>query len=157
MIKEVKTFKKLISLLDLVKRNKEFSYIADDFEFYCDWIIKEFYNKNSKLISYQEEDKTIGYLVSNLFNEVGRKVYFLKDLFVLPEYRGKGIGGLLVADFICTSVEIEADISRFTTRTLSEKFIKKLSKDLPYSKYTQYDFYPKDKKTIEMVRETFGG
>jgi len=153
MMKEVKTFKDLLSLLNVVKHNEDFLYVTDTFDKYCDWVIKCFYNSNCKIVMYNE----LGYLICTLFDDIGKKVFFLNDVFVLPDYRGKGIGGLLVGDFIYTGAKVKADISRCSTRTLSEEFIQRLSKQIPYEKYSLYDFHPTEEKSYEKIKQLFGG
>lgn len=64
---------------------------------------KDIIGKNSVVFVAIIEEKIVGYILCKIIDgEVyskDKKVAFLEDMFVLEEYRGKGIGARLVKEF----------------------------------------------------------
>lgn len=75
-----------------------------------EWIFDK--NKAEVLIA-EEDDKPIGFALffHNFSTFVGRAGLYLEDLFVLPEYRGKGYGKALLKRL--AQIAVERNCGRF--------------------------------------------
>lgn len=81
-------------ILDFIKALAEYEKMSNDVVA-TEALLKEwiFDKKNAEVIFALEGEKEVGFA---LFFHIGRSGIYLEDLFVLPEYRGKGYGkGLL--------------------------------------------------------------
>ncbi|MDO4939051.1 MAG: GNAT family N-acetyltransferase [Lachnospiraceae bacterium] len=86
-------------ILDFIKALAEYEHMSDQVvatpELLKEWI---FDKKKAEVIFALEEEKEVGFALffHNFSTFLGRPGIYLEDLFVLPEYRGKGYGkGLL--------------------------------------------------------------
>lgn len=75
--------------------------------------------KNSQAWLAEDDGKTIGYLIGKIVTKVPRsrtikKRAILDNMFVLKDYRNKGIGGLLVKEFIVWAGKNKVDNLRVT-------------------------------------------
>lgn len=75
---------------------------------------------------YESDEKPAGFLTYTVGAD---GVFDLEDVFVLPEFRGKGAGGALVEKFICSAAEsgaekifLEVRKSNLVAARLYEKF-----------------------------------
>lgn len=77
-------------------------------------ILKEwiFEKKKAEVIFLMEEEKEVGFALffHNFSTFLGRAGLYLEDLFVLPEYRGKGYGKALFREL--ARIAIERDCGR---------------------------------------------
>ncbi len=82
-------------ILDFIKRLAEYENMSDeviaDERTLEEWI---FDKKKAEVIFALERDKEVGFALffHNFSTFLGRAGIYLEDLFVLPEYRGKGYG-----------------------------------------------------------------
>lgn len=69
-----------------------------------EWI---FARGNAEVIFVIEDDKKVGFALyfHNFSTFLGRSGLYLEDLFVLPEYRGKGYGKAMIETLARTAVE----------------------------------------------------
>lgn len=86
-------------LLDLIRALAEYEQLAD--EVICDEETLErelFDRKGAEVLFAMEGEKEVGYALffHNFSTFLGRRGIYLEDLFVLPEYRGKGYGKGLI-------------------------------------------------------------
>ena len=74
------------------------------------WI---FDNKKAEVIFAMENEKEVGFALffHNFSTFLGRSGLYLEDLFVLPEYRGKGYGKGLLKQL--AKIAVERDCGRF--------------------------------------------
>ncbi|MBO9635319.1 MAG: GNAT family N-acetyltransferase [Chitinophagaceae bacterium] len=82
-------------------------------------------NNNIYLVADSEEGKTIGFISAHgqlLLHHLGM-VYEIQEMFVHPEFRGKGIGHLLIGaletrlrDRECRSFEVTTNTKRVATQ-----------------------------------------
>lgn len=86
-------------ILDFIKALAEYEHMSDDVvateELLRQWIFEK---KKAEVIFALEEGREVGFALffHNFSTFLGRAGIYLEDLFVLPEYRGKGYGkGLL--------------------------------------------------------------
>lgn len=86
-------------ILGFIKALAEYEHMSDDVvaneELLKKWI---FHEKKAEVIFALEGEKEVGFALffHNFSTFLGRAGLYLEDLFVLPEYRGKGYGkGLL--------------------------------------------------------------
>lgn len=86
-------------ILDFIKELAEYEHMLDQViatpELLSEWIFEK---KKAEVIFVLEGDKEVGFALffHNFSTFLGRAGLYLEDLFVLPEYRGKGYGkGLL--------------------------------------------------------------
>lgn len=89
------------TILDFILKLAEYEKMLDDVvatpEILKEWIFKK---KKAEVIFALEDGKEVGFALffHNFSTFLGRAGIYLEDLFVLPEYRGKGYGkGLLKA------------------------------------------------------------
>jgi GNAT superfamily N-acetyltransferase len=87
-------------ILDFIKALAEYEKMSDqviaDEKLLCEWIFEK--NK-AEVIFALENGKEVGFALffHNFSTFLGRGGIWLEDLFVEPEYRGKGIGTRLLA------------------------------------------------------------
>ncbi len=69
-----------------------------------EWIFEK---KKAEVIFAVEDGKEVGFALffHNFSTFLGRAGIYLEDLFVLPEYRGKGYGKALLRELACITVE----------------------------------------------------
>ena len=86
-------------ILEFIKALAAYENLEDEVvatpELFEEWI---FDRQKAEVIFVMEEDKEVGFALffHNFSTFLGRAGIYLEDLFVLPEYRGKGYGkGLL--------------------------------------------------------------
>ena len=86
-------------ILDFIKELAEYEHMLDQViatpELLSEWIFEK---KKAEVIFVLGGDKEVGFALffHNFSTFLGRAGLYLEDLFVLPEYRGKGYGkGLL--------------------------------------------------------------
>ena len=87
-------------ILDFIRRLAEYEKMSDEVvateELLTEWIFDK--NKAEVIFALDESGKEVGFALffHNFSTFLGRAGVYLEDLFVLPEYRGKGYGkGLL--------------------------------------------------------------
>ena len=87
-------------ILDFIRRLAEYEKMSDEVvateELLTEWIFDK--NKAEVIFALDESGKEVGFALffHNFSTFLGRAGIYLEDLFVLPEYRGKGYGkGLL--------------------------------------------------------------
>ena len=87
-------------ILDFIRRLAEYEKMSDEVvateELLTEWIFDK--NKAEVIFALDEGGKEVGFALffHNFSTFLGRAGIYLEDLFVLPEYRGKGYGkGLL--------------------------------------------------------------
>ena len=87
-------------ILDFIRRLAEYEKMSDEVvateELLTEWIFDK--NKAEVIFAIDESGKEVGFALffHNFSTFLGRAGIYLEDLFVLPEYRGKGYGkGLL--------------------------------------------------------------
>lgn len=95
-------------ILEFIKKLAEYenmseSVVADE-ELLREWIFKK--NKAEVMFSVAD-DKEVGFALffHNFSTFLGRSGIYLEDLFVLPEYRGKGYGKALLTKLAQITVE----------------------------------------------------
>ena len=95
-------------ILGFIKALAEYEKMADEV-FATPEILKEwiFDKKKAEVIFAVENGKEIGFALffHNFSTFLGRAGIYLEDLFVLPEYRGKGYGKALLKFLAKTTVE----------------------------------------------------
>ncbi len=95
-------------ILGFIKALAEYEKMADEVvatpEILKEWI---FDKKKAEVIFAVENGKEIGFALffHNFSTFLGRAGIYLEDLFVLPEYRGKGYGKALLKFLAKTTVE----------------------------------------------------
>ena len=101
-------------ILFFIKQLAEYEKMADDVvateELLEKWI---FDNKKAEVIFAMENEKEVGFALffHNFSTFLGRSGLYLEDLFVLPEYRGKGYGKGLLKQL--AKIAVERDCGRF--------------------------------------------
>ena len=95
-------------ILQFIRALAEYEQMADQVvateELLCQWI----FEKNAaKVIFAMEGEKEVGFALyfHNFSTFLGRAGLYLEDLFVLPEYRGRGYGKALLARLAAIAVE----------------------------------------------------
>lgn len=95
-------------ILDFVKRLAEYERMSDQVvateELYREWIFEK---QKAEVIFALEDGKEVGIALFcyNFSTFVGRAGIHLEDLFVLPEYRGRGHGKGLITEVARIAVE----------------------------------------------------
>ena len=95
-------------ILQFIRALADYEQMADQVvateELLCQWI----FEKNAaKVIFAMEGEKEVGFALyfHNFSTFLGRAGLYLEDLFVLPEYRGRGYGKALLARLAAIAVE----------------------------------------------------
>ena len=95
-------------ILDFIKRLAEYEKMSDevvaDENTLEEWI---FDKEKAEVIFALEGEKAVGFALffHNFSTFLGRAGIYLEDLFVLPEYRGKGYGKALLKKLAAIAVE----------------------------------------------------
>ena len=95
-------------ILEFILKLAEYEKMLDDVvatpELLKEWIFKK---KKAEVIFAVENGKEVGFALffHNFSTFLGRAGIYLEDLFVLPEYRGKGYGKALLKFLAKTTVE----------------------------------------------------
>ena len=96
------------TILDFIKALAEYEHMSDEVvatpELLKEWIFEK---KKAEVIFAVENGKEVGFALffHNFSTFLGRSGIYLEDLFVLPEYRGKGYGKSLLRFLAKTTVE----------------------------------------------------
>ncbi len=95
-------------ILDFIKGLAEYEKLADEVvatpEILKEWIFEK---KKAEVIFALDNGKEVGFALffHNFSTFLGRSGIYLEDLFVLPEYRGKGHGKALLKELAKITVE----------------------------------------------------
>ena len=96
-------------ILDFIRRLAEYEKMSDEVvateELLTEWIFDK--NKAEVIFALDESGKEVGFALffHNFSTFLGRAGIYLEDLFVLPEYRGKGYGQGLLRQLAKIAVE----------------------------------------------------
>lgn len=96
-------------ILDFIRRLAEYEKMSDEVvateELLTEWIFDK--NKAEVIFALDESGKEVGFALffHNFSTFLGRAGIYLEDLFVLPEYRGKGYGKGLLRQLARIAVE----------------------------------------------------
>lgn len=97
-------------ILTFIKGLAEYEKMSDEVvaikELLSEWIFEK---KKAEVIFACEDGKEVGFALffHNFSTFLGRAGIYLEDLFVLPEYHGKGYGKALLKELAKTAVERE--------------------------------------------------
>ena len=97
-------------ILQFIKELAEYEHMSDEVvateELLNEWI---FENKKAEVIFAVEDGREAGFALffHNFSTFLGRSGIYLEDLFVLPEYRGKGYGKALLKELARIAIERE--------------------------------------------------
>ena len=95
-------------ILQFIKALAEYEKMSDeviaDERLLTEWIFEK---QKAEVIFVLEENKEVGFALffHNFSTFLGRSGLYLEDLFVLPEYRGKGYGKALLKKLASIAVE----------------------------------------------------
>ena len=95
-------------ILYFIRQLAEYEHMADEVvatpELLEHWIFDE---KKAEVLFAVEDGKKVGFALffHNFSTFLGRAGVYLEDLFVLPEYRGRGYGKALLKELACIAVE----------------------------------------------------
>lgn len=95
-------------VLDFIKALAEYEKMSNEVvateELIKEWVFKK---QAAEVVFVLEESKEVGFALffHNFSTFVGRPGLYLEDLFVLPEYRGKGYGKALLKHLAGIAVE----------------------------------------------------
>lgn len=95
-------------ILDFIKQLAEYEKLGDEVvateELLREWL---FDKKAAEVIFAVEDEKEVGFALffHNFSTFLGRAGIYLEDLFVMPEYRGRGYGKALIAELARIAVE----------------------------------------------------
>ena len=96
-------------ILDFIRRLAEYEKMSDQVvateELLTEWIFDK--NKAEVIFALDESGKEVGFALffHNFSTFLGRAGIYLEDLFVLPEYRGRGFGKGLLRQLAKIAVE----------------------------------------------------
>lgn len=99
-------FRKMFDIFS-ENQNVEYPYTENGINYLKDTIEKGF------AFVAKEDDKVIGFLTSSIQEAIDFKTYenygFIENMYVLDEYRKKGVGRALISEFInmCKNLNIE--------------------------------------------------
>ncbi len=95
-------------ILDFIKRLASYEHMLDEVvateELLEKWLFDE---KKAEVLFALEGEVEVGFALffHNFSTFLGKAGIYLEDLFVLPEYRGKGYGKALLKELACIAVE----------------------------------------------------
>ena len=89
---------------DIAEYEKMSDQVVNSEELLLDWVFEK---KRAEVIFVLEDGKEVGFALffHNYSTFVGRSGLYLEDLFVKPEYRGKGYGKALITKLAEIAVE----------------------------------------------------
>ena len=89
---------------DIAEYGKMSDQVVNSEELLLDWVFEQ---KRAEVIFVLEDGKEVGFALffHNYSTFVGRSGLYLEDLFVKPEYRGKGYGKALITKLAEIAVE----------------------------------------------------
>ena len=89
---------------DIAEYEKMSDQVVNSEELLLDWVFEQ---KRAEVIFVLEDGKEVGFALffHNYSTFVGRSGLYLEDLFVKPEYRGKGYGKALITKLAEIAVE----------------------------------------------------
>lgn len=87
-------------ILEYSKVIKEKIKIPSDKELTKEFLGLMSSKKNIILFVCDEQNKTRGYLIGSIFNNIWQKSAYIDDLFIKKSYKRKGLGKLLISEFI---------------------------------------------------------
>lgn len=96
------------TILNFIRALAEYEHMSDEVvatpELLREWIFEK---KKAEVLFVMEEEKKVGFALyfHNFSTFLGRAGIYLEDLFVLPEYRGKGYGKGLLKRLAAIAVE----------------------------------------------------
>ena len=96
-------------ILDFIRRLAEYEKMSDEVvateELLTEWIFDK--NKAEVIFALDESGKEVGFALffHNFSTFLGRAGIYLEDLFVLPEFRGRGFGKALLRKLAQTAIE----------------------------------------------------
>ena len=96
------------AILDFIKQLAEYEHMLDqvvaDRDLLEEWIFEK---KKAEVIFVEEDDEKVGFALffHNFSTFLGRAGIYLEDLFVKPEYRGKGYGKALLQKLAAITLE----------------------------------------------------
>ena len=96
-------------ILDFIRRLAEYEKMSDEVvateELLTEWVFDK--NKAEVIFALDESGKEVGFALffHNFSTFLGRAGIYLEDLFVLPEYRGRGYGKGLLRQLAKIAVE----------------------------------------------------
>ena len=131
-------------ILDFIRRLAEYEKMSDEVvateELLTEWIFDK--NKAEVIFALDESGKEVGFALffHNFSTFLGRSGLYLEDLFVLPEYRGRGYGKGLLQKLASIAVERgcgRLEWSCLDWNTPSIDFYKSLGAE-PMSDWTVY-------------------
>ena len=102
------TEKDVALILDFIKALAEYEKMSDDVvadeNLLREWIFEK---KKAEVIFAMENGKEVGFALffHNFSTFLGRAGIYLEDLFVMPEYRGRGHGKRLIRELARIAVE----------------------------------------------------
>ena len=110
MVKSVReaTIKDVRLILDFIKKLAEYEKMSDlvvaNEKLLTEWIFEK---KKANVIFALDGQKEVGFALyfNNFSTFLGRAGIYLEDLFILPEYRAKGYGKLLLKTLAKKAVE----------------------------------------------------
>ena len=95
-------------ILEFIKALAEYEKMSDEVvateELLCEWIFEK---KKAEVIFAMENGREVGFALffHNFSTFLGRSGIYLEDLFVKPEYRGRGHGKALIRELARITVE----------------------------------------------------
>ena len=95
-------------ILDFIKKLAEYEHMSDQVvateDLLTEWIFKK---QKAEVLFVCDHEKEVGFALffHNFSTFLGRAGIYLEDLFVLPEYRGKGYGKALLKKLAQITVE----------------------------------------------------
>ncbi|MBR5455489.1 MAG: GNAT family N-acetyltransferase [Bacteroidaceae bacterium] len=90
-------------VLDFIKGIARYEKMEDEVEATVEMIEEQLFDKRrAEVIFAMENDREVGFALffHNFSTFVGRSGLYLEDLFVLPEYRGRGYGKALFLELV---------------------------------------------------------
>ena len=127
----------VISLLQCAQDNEE-TDMFDDWAQHQKWILDAVYNKSYQVLIADDGAGVVGYIIWQLYQVYYKWQAHLHHVFVLPDFRGQGVGINLVIQFIHNSYNSSAQRLKFSTKVLPQKYIELIVPNSPLSKYTTY-------------------
>ena len=147
--------KDITLILDFIRKLAEYEKMTDeviaDEKTLEEWI---FTRQKAEVILASVEEKTIGFALffHNFSTFLGRAGLYLEDLFILPEYRGKGYGKALLKHLASIAVERSCGRMEWSCLNWNEPSIR-FYLSLGAKPMSEWTTYRLDAKTLRNLAE----
>lgn len=148
-IKQVSSVLQLSTLIKIASFHSAVEYTCS-FDEFANYLVSMYYSKSCNMYLAVDGNKPIGYLILTKSNSVLSNELHIFDVFVIPEYQGKGVFGYFIKQIDVVFRESGAEKVCWNSDVLPKKFFERYS---PIPIYEKKMYYATKKDYEEMLEE----